>query len=89
MTGAEFYLDSRAGIVQYWITAQRAREIHDAHKADKHFAGDLETGFEYWQPGPGGIEQLVFISVKPLPTLLVPQSVRQELAAGAPSVLAP
>lgn len=91
MTNAEFYLDSRAGLVKYWITAARAQEIHDQHKGDKHFSGNMAGGFEYWEPGPenSGIEQLVHISVMPLPTLLVPESVRRELADGAPNVLAP
>lgn len=91
MTEPKYYLDSRAGIVKYWITTERAQEIHEEHKGEKHFSGNLETGFEYWVPGPegSGIEQLMHISVMPLPDVLVPESVRQELAGGALNVLAP
>lgn len=89
MNDTEFYLESQGGgLVRYWITAQRAAEIHDKQKDGKHFSGNLASGFEYWEPGYG-TDRFMNVTVMPLPSSLVPKSVKEELAAGAPSVLAP
>lgn len=88
MTEAEFYMQSPGGIVKYWITAQRAAEIRGEQKDGEHFSGDLASGFEYWEPGYG-TDRFMHVTVMPLLSSSVPESVKQELADGAPSVLAP
>jgi hypothetical protein len=82
---AEYYIDNRAGIIQYYITGQRAREIHEERKGTKHFVGNIDEGFSYWIGGPG-FEQLVFVAVTPINADEVPQTAKDELAAGAAQV---
>lgn len=89
MTDAEFYMESPGGgLVKYWITAKRAAQIREAQKDGKHFSGDLASGFEYWEPGYG-TDRFMLITVMPLLSSSVPESVQRELADDVLSVLAP
>jgi hypothetical protein len=88
VTDAEFYMESPGGIVKRWITAKRAAEVHDEQKDGKYFSGDLASGFEYWESGYG-TDRFMLTTVMPVLSSNVPESVKKDLADGAPSVLAP
>jgi hypothetical protein len=79
-----FYLDDRAGILGYFVTARKAAEVFAEHECD----GDLVGGFSYWASGPG-IARLVLIRVTPVSVDQVPAAVHAELEGSADSVLIP
>lgn len=81
---ARFYFDDRAGILGYFITADKAARVFAEHACD----GDLPRGFSYWASG-AGITRLVPVRVTPVSAAEVPASVRAALERGVDSVLMP